>query len=129
MCLKNDMFNCIMVNEYFVKESEGIDRDKVRYVSDKARLLDGEVFFHVPKNKTVQNNDTLKRKSITTPKLVIKYHKNKNSNDEFPTRLVIQSRDSTAKFSKVVCLGMKELLNNHMISYLKYTIKHASQVK
>ena len=40
------MFNCIMVNEYFVNESEGIDRDNVRYIFDKARLLDGEVFFH-----------------------------------------------------------------------------------
>ena len=72
MCFKKDMFNCIMVKEYFVNESKVIDREKVRYVSDKARLLDGEVFFHLSKNKTVQNNDTLKRKSITTPKLVIK---------------------------------------------------------
>ena len=83
MCLKNYMFNCIMVNEYLVNESEGIDRDKVRYVYDKCRLFDGDLFLHLSKNKTVKNNDTLKRKSITSPKLVIKYHKNKNSSEEF----------------------------------------------
>ena len=43
-------------------------------------------------------NKSLKTKSIPTQRLLIKDHKNPNTNVKFPTRLVIPATNFTANF-------------------------------
>ena len=118
-----------MVNEHLRCSSREIERDKVRESFEKARELLDEVGFQLSKIEARHINESLKTKSIPTPKLLIKDHKKPNKNGEFPKRLVITATNFTATFAKVGYLGLKEILNNHQVNYKKYTITQASQVK
>ena len=74
-------------------------------------------------------NKSLKTKSIPTQRLLIKDHKNPNTNVKFPTRLVIPATNFTANFVEVWYLGMDAIIDNHQLDYKKCTITQASQVK
>ena len=88
-----------------------------------------EVVFQLSKIKVGHINESLKTKSIPTPRLLIKDHKNPNKNGKFPTRLAITATNFTATFEKLGYLGLKALLKNHQVGYKKYTITQAQQVK
>ena len=51
-----------MVNEHFRCSSKEIDRDKVRYIFEKARELVHEVGFQLQKNEVGHINESLKTK-------------------------------------------------------------------
>ena len=61
-------------------------------ILEKAIELVHEVEFQLSKREVGHINEPLKTKSISTPKLLIKYHKNPNTNGEFPIRLVIPEK-------------------------------------
>ena len=58
--------------------SRDIERDKVREFFEKARELLDEVGFQLSKSEARHINESLKTKSIPTPKLPIKDHKKPN---------------------------------------------------
>ena len=118
-----------MVNEHLRCSSREIERDRVKEIVEKSRELLNEVGFQLSKSEAVHINESLKTKSIPTPKLLIKNHKKPNKNGEFPTRLVIPATNFTATFAKVGYLGLKAILDNHQVNYFKNTITQASQVK
>ena len=60
-----------------------------------------EVVFQLSKIKVGHINESLKTKSIPTPRLLIKDHKNPNKNGKFPTRLAITATNFTATFEKI----------------------------
>ena len=89
----------------------------MREIFDKARELLDEVGFQLSKIEAWHINESLKTKSIPTPKLLIKDHKKPNKNGEFPRRLVIPETNFTATFAKFGYLGPKAILNNHQVNY------------
>ena len=84
-----------------------------------------EVGLQLLKGEAGHINESLKMKSIPTPKLLIKDHKKPNKNGKFPTRLVIPAINFAATFAKVGYLGLKAILGNHQVKYKKYTITQA----
>ena len=88
-----------------------------------------EVGFQWSKIEVGHINESLKTKSIPTPKLLIKDHKNPNTYGDFPKRLVIPATHFTATFAKVGYLGLKTILDNHQVYYIEFMITQASQVK
>ena len=80
------------------------------------------------KNEVGYINESLKTKSIPTPKLLIKNHKKLTSMGELTTRLVIPETNFSATFAKVGYLGLKNILEKNEINYTKFTIVQASQV-
>ena len=81
-----------------------------------------EFGFQLSESKVGHINESLKTKPISTPKLLIKYHKNPNTNSEFTPRLVIPETNFTATFAKVGYLGLKAIIDNHLVNNSKYTI-------
>ena len=81
-----------------------------------------DVGFQLSKSEVVSINKSLQTKSIPTPKLLIKYHKTPNTDGKLPTRMVMPATNSVANFVKLGYLGLKALLNNHMVNYKKFTI-------
>ena len=106
-----------MVNEQFRYSSKEIERDKLRDIFEKSRKLWNEVGFQLSKSEVGHINESLNTKSIPTPKLLIKDHKNANTNGKFPTSMVIPTTNFTATFSKVVYIGLKAVLDNHQVDY------------
>ena len=88
-----------------------------------------EVGFQLLKSKVGHINKSLKTKSITTPKLLIKDHKKPNINGEFSKRLVITETNLTATFAKVGYLGLKAIIDTNQVDYKKYMITQASRFK
>ena len=70
----------------------------MREIFEKERELLGEFGLQLSKLEVRHINESLKTKSIPTPKLLIKYHKKLNTNNEFSTRLVIPATNFTANF-------------------------------
>ena len=85
--------------------------------------------YLLSKSEVGHINESIKTKSIPIPKLLIKDHKNPNTNGEFLSRLVIPETNFTPTFAKVAYLGLRSMLDNHQVDYKKYTIPQASQVK
>ena len=113
------------MNEHLRFSSKEIDRDRVRDVFEKSRELVHDFGFQFSKIKVGHNNNSLQTKSITTTKLLIKYHKNPSTNGEFSTRLVISETNFTATLAKVGYLSLKEIIDNHQVYYKKCTITQA----
>ena len=72
---KTNSFRCMgmkkymtMVNEHLRCPSKEIERDKVREIFEKSRELLDEVGFQLSKNQVRHINESLKTKSIPTPK-------------------------------------------------------------
>ena len=129
---KNNSFGCMdtkkymtMVNEHFICPSKEIKIYKMREIFEKSIELLDEVGIQLSKIEVGHINKSLKTKSIPTPNLLIKYHKNLNTNGKVPTRLVISATKFTDIFAKVGYLGMKGIIDNHQMYYKKYTINQA----
>ena len=60
-----------------------MDRDKVREIFEKSRKLVRKVGFQLSKSEVGNINESLKTKSIPTPKLLIKDNKRQIQTDNF----------------------------------------------
>ena len=58
-----------------------------------------------------------RKKSIPTQKLLIKRHKEPNTNGKFPTRLVISAKTIPDNFAKVGYISVMSLLEKHQVEY------------
>ena len=58
--------------------------------------------------------------------LLVKDHKKKDENGDFPTRWVVPAKNFTAGFPHVDQRGIKEILDRNKIDYTKKTIIQAS---
>ena len=105
-----------MVNEHLGISANEIYRDKVIDIFEKVRELVDEVGLKLSKIEVGQIKKFLTTKSITTPELLIKDHKNPNKFFECPTRLVTPAENYTATFAEVGYFGMKALLNNNLVN-------------
>eukprot|EP00957_Ditylum_brightwellii_P210036 15364502-Ditylum_brightwellii.AAC.1 len=58
-----------------------------------------------------------------------KTYKKPKVDGSFPTRLVIPATNFTTTFLKIGYMGIKQILDEHKVSYEKYTILQASDLK
>ena len=72
---------------------------------------------------------TLRSKAIPTPKMLIKDHKKKKDNGNFPTRLIIPATNFTAGFPRLGYTGIRKIFDQAKINYKKLTIVQASDLK
>ena len=73
-------------------------------------------------------NESLKTYSIPTPKMLIKYHNKPNKNGYFTISLVIPATKLLDNLAKLGYLGLKLILDNHLVNYLKHDIIKASSL-
>ena len=81
---------------------------KVEEIFEYAKVLVYAIGFRLCKNEVKHINESLKTKSIPTPKLLIKSHKKLTSKGDLPTRLVIAATHLLANFAKVGYRGLKK---------------------
>jgi hypothetical protein len=72
---------------------------------------------------------TINKASIPTVQLLVKDHKDKDSNGDYPTRLVVPAKNFTAGFPHVGQHGIRHILDRNEIDYSKKTIIQASDLK
>ena len=118
-----------MVKEHLKQLAIEINRGRVVEICEDAKELVDAIGLKMYKNEVGHINESLRTKSIPTPKLLIKDHKKLRGMGEFPTRLVIPATNFSATFAKVGYLGLKNILENNEINYTKFTIVQSSQVK
>ena len=73
--------------------------------------------------------ESINSKSIPTPKLLIKDHKNPEKSGNFPSRLVVPATNFAAGFPRIGYLGIKRIFNENDIVYNNNTIIQASDLK
>ena len=71
----------------------------------------------------------LKSKAIPSPKLLIKDHKKADNKGNYPTRLVVPANNFTSGFPRMGYLGIKKILDDNRINYMRKTIIQASDLK
>ena len=112
-----------------MKSAREIESERVVEICEDAKVLVDAIGFKMSKNEVWHINEPLKTKAIPTPKLLIKDHKKLTSMGGFPTRLLTPATDFSSTFAKFGYLGLKNILENNEINYIKFTIFQASQVK
>ena len=118
-----------MVKEQLKQSARDIERRIETEIIEDDKVLVNAIRLRTSKNEVGHINESLKTKSIPTPKSLIKYHKELTSMGDFQTRLVIPSTKFSDTFAKVGYLGLKNTLEENEINYTKFTIVQASKVK
>eukprot|EP00957_Ditylum_brightwellii_P112125 8549326-Ditylum_brightwellii.AAC.1 len=73
--------------------------------------------------------ESLEAKVIPQPQLMVKDHKDNDKQGDFPTRLVILAANFAATFLKIGYSGIKKVLDEHRVDYMKHTIIQLSDLK
>eukprot|EP00957_Ditylum_brightwellii_P060355 4582893-Ditylum_brightwellii.AAC.1 len=68
-------------------------------------------------------------KAIPQPQLLIKDHKELESDGEYPKRLVIPATNFTAALSKVGYMAIQQVLDRNKVNYNRFTIVQSSDLK
>ena len=96
---------------------------------EDAKVLVDATGFIISKNEVEHINESLKTVAIPTPKILIKDHTKLTRKGYTPTRLVILATNLSAAFSKVVYLGLTNIMEHNNINYTRFTIVQESHVK
>ena len=95
-------------------------------IFEYAKVLVDTLGFIMSLNEMGHINESLKTKSIPTPKLLIKDQKKLTSNGVFPTIIVIPETNLSATFAKVGYLGLKNIFENNEMNYTGFKTIQAS---
>jgi len=108
-----------------------VSREKLADVKEQAlQLLHDKVELGVLSDKEESFiRQTIESKAIPSPKLLIKDHKNPDTEGNFPTRLVVPATNFTSAFPKTGYLGIKRILDDNKVDYMSKTIIQASDLK
>ena len=91
-----------MVEENLIKSGREMDKEKVIDIFEDEKALLDAIVFRMSKKEVVHINESFKKKSITTPKLLIKCHKHLTRKIYLPTILVISGKTFSANFENLV---------------------------
>ncbi len=72
---------------------------------------------------------TINKRAVPTVCLLIKDHKKRDKEGDFPTRLVVPAKNFTAGFPHVGQHGIKKILDRNNVIYTNKTIVQASHLK
>ena len=74
-------------------------------------------------------SETIRSSRVPTPRLLVKDHKDKDKDGNFPTRLVVPATNFTAGFPHVGMKGIRKIFDKHKVNYTRYNIVQASEMK
>jgi hypothetical protein len=66
---------------------------------------------------------TISKKSVPTVQALIKDHKKKDENGDYPSRLVVPAKNLTAGFPHVGQHGLRNILDKNMVDYERKTTR------
>ena len=133
---KTNSFQTISLQDYkkwvlcqLEEKAKVIDGDKLDTIYEEATALLTSFEGCLSEKEFNFVKYSLKSKAIPTPKLLIKDHKTKNDNGEFPTRLIIPATNFTAAFPKLGYSGIRKIFDSAGVNYMRKTIIQASDLK
>ena len=133
---KTNSFRVMEVDEYTKQvlkhlETNGkeIPRSRLTEVEEQAHNLITQIQDNLTENEADFLIQNLKSKAIPSPKLLIKDHKKADNKGNYPTRLVVPANNFTSGFPRMGYLGIKKILDDNGINYMRKTIIQASDLK
>ena len=109
---------CVEVNTEYLKEVEVNAQDLMK---KHKHLMDDRESNYL--------EQWIGSKQIPTPRLLVKDHKEKNSDGEFPSRLLIPATNFTQCFAKMGYKIIKRQFDARNVQYNKHTLKQARCLK
>ncbi len=104
-----------------IKKLEQILKDANAFLEQQEDLLSINEYNYI--------KSTISKKSVPTVQALIKDHKKKDENGDYPSRLVVPAKNLTAGFPHVGQHGLRNILDKNMVDYERKTIKQASDLK
>ena len=102
------------INQHLREECQSDTQRQTGHSSQTRQKNFSEKKRHILSSKEAKFIDqSLDSKAVPSPKLLIKDHKEPDSNGNYPTRLVVPATNFTAAFPKVGYLGIKKILDDN----------------
>ena len=117
------------VTAHLQKAADLALRPKVMALYENANLLLKKLNLDLSVKEEEFVKQSPATRAIPSLKLLIKYYKTINENEEFPTRLVIPTTNFTATFSKIGYLGIKRCQDKGKLNYSCNFIVQTSDLK
>ena len=73
--------------------------------------------------------ESIQSRAVPVPKLLIKDHKDKDENGNYPTRLVVPATNFTAAIPNLGYRGIRQIFDQEKINYTRKTIIEAAHLK
>ena len=112
-----------MVEEHLKKDATIVTLEQLKKACKEAEELLGKLEGILSSKEYYYADQTIKRKRVPTPQLLIKDHKKPKENGDYPSRLVVPAGNFTAGFSHLSWRGIEYLLIKNNVDYQKKTIK------
>ena len=126
--MKKDLYSN-MVTMHLSKDAIQTDLENINRIHKEALALCESSKELLSQSEYNYIKSTVNKKAIPTVKLLLKDHKKKDANGDFPTRLVVPAKNYTAGFPHAGQRGIKAVLDKNKIDYTKKTIIQASDLK
>ena len=118
-----------MVEEHLKKDATIVTLEQLKKACKEAEELLEKLEGILSSKEYYYADQTIKRKRVPTPQLLIKDHKKPKENGDYPSRLVVPAGNFTAGFSHLSWRGIEYLLIKNNVDYQKKTIKNAYDLK
>ena len=121
----------LFIQKHLNKKAKQIDKARLSSTVDEAiKLIDDW------KNKEILNEkeakyalESIQSRAVPVPKLLIKDHKDKDENGNYPTRLVVPATNFTAAIPNLGYRGIRQIFDQEKINYTRKTIIEAAHLK
>ena len=117
------------VIEHLDERATEISRAAVVELYERSEILLTNNEWMLSDNERGYLTDKIQSKAIPQPKILIKDHKKKGSDGNYPSRLVVPATNFTAGFSQLGYLGIKCILDSNKVKYNQREIIQASDLK
>ena len=117
------------MNKHLQKSAKEIKRERLIELFKLAQKTKLDLEEILSEKELTFLSKTLDSKSIPTPKLIIKDHKDADANGDYPSRLIVPANNFTSAFPRLGYLGIKRIFDSKEIKYEEKTITQASELK
>ena len=121
----------IFIQKHINKKAKQIDKERLSTTVDEALKLIEEW-----KNNGTLNEkeakyafESIQSRAVPVPKLLIKDHKDKDENGNYPTRLVVPATNFTAAIPNLGYRGIRQIFDQEKVNYTRKTIIEAAHLK
>ena len=117
------------IDKHLSKNAVAIERAKLTEIHDSCSDKLNELQELASDKELAFLDEKIRSKAIPQPKILIKDHKEPDSEGNFPTRLVVPATNFTAGFPKLGYMGIKSIFEENDVSFDSRTIIQASSLK
>eukprot|EP00957_Ditylum_brightwellii_P211845 15366664-Ditylum_brightwellii.AAC.2 len=111
------------------ENAEELDQKMIINIHRKDELYAAKLKPMLAKGGVDFLNEGIASKATPQPPLLVKGHKDREENGDYPTHLVIPATDCMAMFLKIDYLGIKKMLDNNKVNCMTCTIIQALDLK